>query len=71
MQHEGVYGHARFGIPVGSRSRALFLRVRGWFRAKPVLLVASVPPASDAVTHDARSTSVEALLEGQRWNVNT
>ena len=67
MQHEGVYGHARFGIPVGSRSRALFLRVRGWFRAKPVL----VPAASDGVTHEARSTSVEALLEGQRWNVNT
>lgn len=68
MNHEGVYGHARFGIPVGSRSRALALRVRGWFRPKPVLIVAK---SHDDATHETRSVSVEALLEGQRWNVNT
>jgi len=68
MSHEVVYGHVRVGSPFGARLVRTLERVRDWLawrRPEPRI------EGRLEIERETRSVSIEALLEGRRWDVHT
>ena len=65
MSHEVVYGHVRVGSPFGARLVHALERLRGWFARAPEPRI----EGRIEIEREARSVTVEALLEGRRWDV--